>query len=188
MARFWILTILILSLAVPSYANQRTYGDHYIDDDLIVDTSTLFVDSSTNRVGVGDTSPDYKLDVEGDLYVRNAITTDGLQFTSTSLTPNSEGLLHWNEDDGTLEVGMPGGNVVLQVGQENIMKVKASEDISNGEVVYIDGASGTNPTVSLALANAATYQATDNFILLDDMGLFDDSPKPRVNYGLGLNF
>ena len=42
--------------------------------------------------------------------------------------------------------------------------------------------------MSLALANAATYQATDNFILLDDMGLFDDSPKPKMNYGLGLNF
>ena len=42
--------------------------------------------------------------------------------------------------------------------------------------------------MSLALANAATYQATDNFILLDDMGIFDDKPKATANFGLGLNF
>jgi len=45
--------------------------------------------------------------------------------------------------------------------------------------------------MSLALANAATYQATDSFILLDDMGLFEDSkPKGRnTNFNpMGLNF
>ena len=42
--------------------------------------------------------------------------------------------------------------------------------------------------MSLALANAATYQATDNFILLDDMGIFDEpKTKPR-GMGIGLNF
>ena len=42
--------------------------------------------------------------------------------------------------------------------------------------------------MSLALANAATYQATDNFILLDDLGLFDDNiGRPRSN-PIGLNF
>ncbi len=43
--------------------------------------------------------------------------------------------------------------------------------------------------MSLALANAATYQSSDKFILLDNMGLFDD-PKPNRNSGglLGLNF
>jgi hypothetical protein len=42
--------------------------------------------------------------------------------------------------------------------------------------------------MSLALANAATYQATDNFILLDDMGIFDEPKvKPR-GIGIGLNF
>jgi hypothetical protein len=42
--------------------------------------------------------------------------------------------------------------------------------------------------MSLALANAATYQNNDNFILLDDLGLFDDAtPKPNRN-AIGLNF
>ena len=42
--------------------------------------------------------------------------------------------------------------------------------------------------MSLALANAATYQATDNFILLDDLGLFDDKISNRSGNTLGLNF
>ena len=42
--------------------------------------------------------------------------------------------------------------------------------------------------MSLALANAATYRATDNFILLDDMGIFNDQPKGRPSLGMGLNF
>ena len=39
--------------------------------------------------------------------------------------------------------------------------------------------------MSLALANAATYQLVENFILLDDIGLFDSGPKRN---SLGLNF
>lgn len=39
--------------------------------------------------------------------------------------------------------------------------------------------------MSLALANAATFQSTDNFILLDDMGIFDEGPTVPM---MGLNF
>ena len=45
--------------------------------------------------------------------------------------------------------------------------------------------------MSLALANAATYQSSETFILLDDLGLFSDEPKDmkRPNRSLiGLNF
>jgi hypothetical protein len=45
--------------------------------------------------------------------------------------------------------------------------------------------------MSLALANAATYQSSETFILLDDLGLFDDVPskakKTNMN-AIGLNF
>ena len=45
--------------------------------------------------------------------------------------------------------------------------------------------------MSLALANAATYQANDNFILLDDLGLFNETPndgRKPVRNAIGLNF
>ena len=46
--------------------------------------------------------------------------------------------------------------------------------------------------MSLALANAATYKTTDKFILLDDMGIFNETNSSRnrriKNSFIGLNF
>jgi len=62
-----------------------------------------------------------------------------------------EGRLSWNEADGTLDLGLKGdGGVNLQIGMEQVVRVKASEEITNGQVLYIDGAVGINPTVSIA--------------------------------------
>lgn len=49
----------------------------------------------------------------------------------------SEGHLCWNDDDGTLNLGMAGGNVVLQVGQEALAYVKntTANTILNGSIV-----------------------------------------------------
>jgi hypothetical protein len=72
-----------------------------------------------------------------------------------------EGGLSWNTEDGTLEVGMPGGDVCLQIGQEILIRGKneTGSQIDNGDVVYVSGASGSRPT--LALADASNHaQAT----------------------------
>lgn len=42
-----------------------------VTGDLAVDTDTLFVDASTDRVGIGTASPAAKLDVAGDIYFNN---------------------------------------------------------------------------------------------------------------------
>jgi hypothetical protein len=64
--------------------------------------------------------------------------------------------LVWNDTDGTLNLGLKGGNVVLQVGQEEVLRVlnPTGSTISDGQVVYITGASGQRPTVALAQANS----------------------------------
>lgn len=66
-----------------------------------------------------------------------------------------EGCLHWNTDDGTLEIGMPGGSVNLQIGQENLIKVtnKTGVTIPNGTAVFVTGAQGQRPTISGAIAS-----------------------------------
>lgn len=78
---------------------------------------------------------------------------DYIDLNTSYSNGSSEGRLQWNSDDGTLEFGLPGGNVNLQVGQEEVIRCKAAEDIDNGEVVYISGASGSRPECSLAIAN-----------------------------------
>jgi len=82
----------------------------------------------------------------------NLRDVDYIDFDTNITIASQEGRLKWNSDDGTLEVGMPGGNVSLQIGQETLIRVKATEDILNGQPVYISGASGSKPEVSLANA------------------------------------
>ena len=66
-----------------------------------------------------------------------------------------EGRLLWNATDGTLEVGMPGGSVNLQIGQEELIRVKniTGVQIDNGAAVRINGVDGNHPTIGLSDAN-----------------------------------
>jgi len=79
------------------------------------------------------------------------INTDSVKFDTSSSTVLAEGQLNWNSEDNVLQVGLTGGNVTLQIGQEMLLRCKAiGDDIDNGKVVYISGASGNNPEVTLA--------------------------------------
>lgn len=94
-------------------------------------------------------------------------TNDGVDFTNApqniahidfdlDASPTiQEGRMGWNPNDGTMDIGMPGGNVNLQVGQELLVRVKneSGAQINNGQLVYISGASGNNVLVSLADAD-----------------------------------
>jgi len=65
------------------------------------------------------------------------------------------GELRWNDNDGTLEFLLKGGNVSLRLGQEQVVRVKNSTGapLLKGQVVYPSGSDGINKTVSLAQAN-----------------------------------
>jgi hypothetical protein len=61
----------------------------------------------------------------GSLYVSGSITgVQAINFdTVHSTQTNIEGRLTWNTEDGTLNLGLKGGNSVLQVGQEEVVRV-----------------------------------------------------------------
>lgn len=83
------------------------------------------------------------------------ITSDWIQFDTDYSDGHVEGRLQWNSDDGTLEVGMPGGNVNLQIGQEFLVRAKNVSGVTapNGTVVYNSGVSGQRPTFDYADAS-----------------------------------
>ena len=83
---------------------------------------------------------------------------DYIQFDITYADGVEEGRLQWNIEDGTLEVGMPGGNVNLQLGQEMVIRCRneTGAQIDNGSVVEIIGASGNKPLIALADASDLT--------------------------------
>jgi len=88
---------------------------------------------------------------------------DYIDINTTAPAPvGAVGRLKWNDTDGTLDLGLKGGNVTLQLGQENVLRVKNDEatTLNDGEVVYITGASGANLLVKRALANSDVTSAS----------------------------
>lgn len=74
-----------------------------------------------------------------------------LDFNLDEDIEHQEGRLHWDDDDGTLELGMPGGNVRLQIGQEGLKICRniTGSTIENGSLVYTVGSSGNKPLIDL---------------------------------------
>lgn len=82
-----------------------------------------------------------------------------LEFDNTPTTvPTTAGSVYYNDTDGTINVILKGGNVTLQVGQEQVTRVvnKTATNISlleaNYQAVRITGAIGQRAKVDLALA------------------------------------
>lgn len=83
---------------------------------------------------------------------------DYIDFNTTAVVTNAEGRLYWNATDGTLNLGMYGGLITLQIGQETFVKIvnKTGATILNGKAVYINGSQGNRPTVALAKGDSET--------------------------------
>jgi hypothetical protein len=72
---------------------------------------------------------------------------DYIDFNTGSATPaDQEGRIYWDEDNGTLSLGMHGGQVVQQIGLEEYFYVKnqTGTTILNGTVTYASGTLGTS--------------------------------------------
>jgi len=74
-----------------------------------------------------------------------------IQLNTSWSNGHSEGRLHWNSEDATMEIGMAGPDVNLQVGQEILLRTKNNDlvDIPNCKVVFLSGASGSKPEVQI---------------------------------------
>ena len=119
----------------------------------------------TNRLGVPVSMlPEkYAFDLTG--YINGLIGTaldnvDHITFNTTPTGTPTEGTLVWNNDNGTLDLGLGGGDVVLQVGQQNMTRVindtSATLFASGYKAVYPYDASSERVSVRLARANAST--------------------------------
>lgn len=102
----------------------------------------------------------------------NGVTTfNELQFNLTAGATSGVGQLNWNATDGTLDLGMVGGNVVLQVGEELLVRVlnRTGSTILNGAAVYLNGSQGNRPTIALAQADLASTSNTTIGIATEDI-------------------
>lgn len=97
---------------------------------------------------------------------------DYVRFDPLVAPVDTEGAAYWNDTDGTLNIHLKGNNVVLQVGQEQVLRAKniTGSTLLNGEVVYISGATGDRPAILRAKADSHNTSsstigvATESFI------------------------
>lgn len=90
-------------------------------------------------------------------HVHASGVTGALTFDITpAVPPYAEGNVYWDQSNKTLIVETGTDDVTLQVGQESYVRVSnvTGATITNGKVVYINGSSGTRPTIALANANS----------------------------------
>ena len=85
------------------------------------------------------------------------VQADFFQFNVNAVETNAVGKLKWNTTDGTMDIGLMGGNVVLQVGQEQVARVLNNSGTIFTEAGYqavkITSAQGQRLAVGLAQAN-----------------------------------
>lgn len=76
--------------------------------------------------------------------------------TPTGLV-HTEGQIYWDTESRVLSVDLGVAGVSLQMGLEMYVYVRnvTGSTITNGQVVYVTGATGQTPTIALAQANAA---------------------------------
>jgi hypothetical protein len=103
------------------------------------------------------------------------LLTGNIEFDNTPTNiPTGAGSLVWNDTDGTLDLKLKGGNVTLQVGQENVIRVvnKTATNINlleaNYQAVRVTGAQGQRLKVDLA-------QATTDALSAETIGLVTET-------------
>jgi hypothetical protein len=96
---------------------------------------------------------------------------DFVQFDTAAATTSAVGKLYWDDGDGSLAVGLKGGNVSLQIGQENVAMIYngTGSTISQGSVVAVSGAQGQRPSVVLADADSEALSAATLGIAIENI-------------------
>jgi hypothetical protein len=99
-----------------------------------------------------------------------ATSVNGVDFLKFNIpgpiTPIEEGELRWNATDDTLDLGMSGGDITLQIGQETFIKVRnqTGSTLLNGAPVYINGANALLGIPTVALASCRTEDISQSTI------------------------
>jgi hypothetical protein len=85
------------------------------------------------------------------------------------------GVLRWNDSDGTADLGLKGGNVTLQIGQEEVVRVvnKTGANLleSQYHAVYVSGAQGQRLKVGSAIALADSTSAATIGLVTENINL-----------------
>ena len=117
-----------------------------LSDDLVVDTDTLFVDASTNRVGLGTTTPDTSLDIESATPIIRLKDTDTGSYSEISASSGDGNIfIKADEGNGTAASGIRfhvDGSHVGRFQDEKFFVGKTTAGVTNQGGELRNGASG----------------------------------------------
>ena len=130
-------------------------GNTNITGDLTVDTDTLFVDSSANKIGVKTTNPDAELHIIGNVYVSSNLTVD-------------EGTLHVDVENDSIGVGTvtPSANLHVVGNVYVSSNIQATTYLGDGGLLsnvtlQVVSDHGNTTSNTLQFTNAHTAFTTD---------------------------
>jgi len=158
-------------------------------DNLNIDRNSLISDSkksikfvseiaeAENELDYYDTNTLVWSDAEQTYYEYNGTTWDVYiqEFDFVRFNPDAEapshieGQVYWDSTDHTFSVQTEIDNVTLQVGQEFFVRIvnKTAGTLTDGTVVYINGAQGNRPTVTQAVSTDETADRVIGVITAD---------------------
>lgn len=136
---------------------------------LNVDTGTLYVDATNNRVGINNTSPAYSLDVTGDGHLTSNLTVDGTLYAS-HIHGDLAGSLYYhikNTSGGSIAAGTP-VYITGTVGSTQVAEVSPA-DASNTAKMPAVGITATtmaqNDTGHMVVIGALSGLNTNSYTL-----------------------
>ncbi len=161
---------IYLNFTNPGVSTDRTLTIDMGDQDRLIDWTgaaagaNLEIEalSTINQDLTTDASPTFAgLTINGDIDLNNNALIDVgyIDFETGAVAPaHLEGRIFYDDDEKTLSVYNNESDITLQLGQEMYIRAtnKTGTTILNGELVYIDGAQGSRPTVALAKADLTT--------------------------------
>jgi hypothetical protein len=126
-----------------------------------LDTVAANGNTTTQSIEVAGLASSGDLTVSGPTTLNSNVTINGMidtvdriQFNTSISSDTTAGMVSWNSDSGTVQVGL-NDSTSVRLGEDTFYYVKASQSITRGNVVFASGAVGSsgNIEVSKYIAN-----------------------------------
>jgi len=144
-------------------------GDTVAFGGLNVDSGTLYVDSTNNRVGINDTTPSYSLDVTGDGHFSTDLTVDGTVY-APHIHGDLAGLVYTHVKNATANI-IPNGTPVYAtgtVGSTQVIEIAPADASNSAKMPAIgitDGALAVNGTGHVVIVGDLDSQNTNAYTI-----------------------
>lgn len=126
------------------------------------DANLLFLDASTDRVGIGTSTPAAKLDVDGAAIVRGFLTpTDAIKLGANTSAPSTTDAFIYRPADNTLAFGTASSERMRLDASGRLLVGTSSANISSARYACFNAPSGANVAGSFKSDGGAAAQVVE---------------------------